>query len=475
MGRRGIGGLWAIARRPVGDEARALLARNWAGLAPEMRVPRQMFGRQGNGCGATIGAMPRCDFACRGCYLNAEANRIPAEPVEAIKAQMRLLRPELGHAGNLQLTDGEVTLRPVEEVVELLRYAQSLGLIPMLMTHGDSFRRRPGLLERLMTEGGLTEVSIHVDTTQRGRQGERWRRATTEAELNPLRAEFAEMVRAAQRATGRPLRAATTMTVTRDNLAGVADVVRWVAANADAFRLVSFQPIAQVGRTEDGYGGGVSVEALWDRVAEGLGVAGGAARMAEMGVWFGHQACNRMVNGVVVRGPDGGDAPPAFHALRDGRDPTDVRVVDGFLARFGGISFRLDGAAERAARCVGLALAEPRFVLGNLLPYARHWLRRAGGGRALRGAWGLARGRVTATPLVLVSHHFMSREELETPLGRERLAHCVFPVPVDGELVSMCEVNALGIRERYYAQLARAGRPGRRAAEAAPEAAAERG
>jgi hypothetical protein len=52
----------------------------------------------------------------------------------------------------------------------------------------------------------------------------------------------------------------------------------------------------------------------------------------------------------------------------------------------------------------------------------------------------------------------MSRDELETPLGRERLAHCVFHVPVDGELVSMCEVNALGVRERYYAQLARRGR-----------------
>jgi hypothetical protein len=61
-------------------------------------------------------------------------------------------------------------------------------------------------------------------------------------------------------------------------------------------------------------------------------------------------------------------------------------------------------------------------------------------------------------PLVLVSHHFMSREQLATPTGRERLAHCVFLVPVDGELVSMCEVNATGIRERYYAQLARRGR-----------------
>jgi hypothetical protein len=429
-----------------------------------MRVPQQMFGRQGNGCGATIGAMPRCDFACRGCYLNAEANRIPAEPVEAIKAQMRLLRPVLGHAGNLQLTDGEVTLRPAEEVVELLRYARSLGLIPMLMTHGDSFRRRPGLLERLMVEGGLTEVSIHVDTTQRGRWGERWRRAAAEAELNPLREEFAAMVRAAQRATGRPLRAATTMTVTRENLGGVADVVRWLAGHADAFRLISFQPIAQVGRTEAGYGGGVSVDALWDRVAEGLGVEGGAERMARMGVWFGHRACNRMVNGVVVRSAG---AAPRYHALRDADDPTDVRVVDGFLARFGGVSFRLDGRAELAARCLGIAAAAPRFVLGNLAPFAAHWLRRVGGGRAGRGLWRLATGRATATPLVLVSHHFMSREELESPLGRERLAHCVFQVPVDGELLSMCEVNALGVRERYYAQLARRGRPaGAGAAEA---------
>jgi hypothetical protein len=255
-------------------------------------------------------------------------------------------------------------------------------------------------------------VSIHVDTTQRGRQGDRWRRAATEADLNPLRAEFAEMIRAAERATGLPLRAATTMTVTRDNLAGVADVVRWVAENADAFRLISFQPIAQVGRTEDGYGGGVDVEALWDEVAEGLGVAGGAARMARMGVWFGHEACNRMVNGVVVRGPDG---PPRYHAIRDAEDPLDVRVVDGFLQRFGGVSFRLDAPLELAARCLGIARRAPGFVFGNLAPFARHWLRRVGAGSALRGARLLATKRATATPLVLVSHHFMSREELETP------------------------------------------------------------
>ena len=455
--------LFRIFRQPVGDEARGLLARNWATLGERMRVPQQMFGRQGNGCSATIGAMPRCDFACRGCYLNADANKIPAEPVDAIKEQIRLLRPHMGHAGNLQLTDGEVTLRPVEEVVELLRYARDIGLIPMLMTHGDSFRRRPGLLERLMVEGGLTEVSIHVDTTQRGRVGERWRKAATEAELNPLREEFAGMIRDAQRTTGLPLRAATTMTVTRDNLDGVTDVVRWLTRNTDAFRLISFQPIAQVGRTEDGFGGGVSVEALWDRVADGVGVDGGSKRMQELGVWFGHEACNRMVNGVLLSHDDG---RTSFHALRDAQNATDRRVVDGFLARFGGISFRLDTKSEAVARGLGVLAKSPWFIGSSVAAWARQWSQRADvkseqGRSAVRGAIRIARGRTRLTPLVLVSHHFMNREEIESPVGKERIAHCVFTVPINGQMMSMCEVNALGIREHYYAQLERQYKPAR--------------
>ena len=65
-----------------------------------------------------------------------------------------------------------------------------------------------------------------------------------------------------------------------------------------------------------------------------------------------------------------------YHALRDAEDATDVRVVDGFLGRFGGVSFRLDSRAELAARCAGIARRAPGFVFGNLVPYARHWLRR---------------------------------------------------------------------------------------------------
>jgi hypothetical protein len=114
---------------------------------------------------------PRCDFACTGCYLGAGANGIRPILLEQTFRQLDELRAWLGPKGNAQITDGEVTLLPAKDLLAILRYARRIGLIPMVMTHGDTFRRRPGLLEQLMTEGGLAEISIHIDTTQRGRLG----------------------------------------------------------------------------------------------------------------------------------------------------------------------------------------------------------------------------------------------------------------------------------------------------------------
>ena len=48
----------------------------------------------------------------------------------------------------VQLTDGELTLRPEGELIALIHHARTLGLVPVLMTHGDSFRHRPELLKR---------------------------------------------------------------------------------------------------------------------------------------------------------------------------------------------------------------------------------------------------------------------------------------------------------------------------------------
>ena len=443
-----------VLANPVRSESRSLLARNWDALPDSLRTSQQMLGVQGNGCGATIGAMPRCDFACRGCYLGESANKIPAQPVEAIKAQMRALRPTLGPDGNLQITDGEVTLRPPEEVIDLLQYAHSLELVPMLMTHGDSFRRRRGLLERYLTEGELVEVSIHVDTTQRGRVGTAYKNATTEAQLNPLRDEFVQLLTEAQQRTARMLRAATTMTVTRDNLDGVHDVMRWLTGGQQVFRMISFQPIAQVGRTEDGFGGGVTGEALWWRIAFAL--TGGERRKAESllrsQVWFGHPSCNRILHGMVAHRE--GEAP-VFHALRPSADAPHAATVDEFFQRFGGVSFKTDSTRTAIARALGLAAKAPGFVLRRLPGYFWHWLERLDPGHPVRALRDLLSGRLTVQPLVIVSHHFMSKDELHTEEGQARLAQCVFHVPINGALVSMCEVNALGIRDEYYAGLAR--------------------
>ena len=122
---------------------------------------------------------------------------------EEIKRQLRQIRKWLGAGGNVQLTDGEVTLRPAGELIELIRYARAIGLVPMLMTHGEAFRLRPAFLHALMLDGGLSEICVHIDTTQRGRRDAAYRNASDERELMALRDEFAALIRQARHTTRR--------------------------------------------------------------------------------------------------------------------------------------------------------------------------------------------------------------------------------------------------------------------------------
>lgn len=412
--------------RQEAHEARSALAAAWAALPPTLRLPTQFLGRHYAGCGATIGAMPRCDFTCRACYLGPDANSARPLPLTAVKAQMRELRAWLGPGGNLQLTDGEITLRGDAELIDLITCARGLGLVPMLMTHGETFRRRPDLLERLVREGGLSEVCFHVDSTMRGRR-DGYARARNEAGLMGLRAEFANLVRAVRRRTGQRLDAASTMTVTQDNLAEVPAVLRWFLANADAFKMVSFQPLAMVGRSVSGLDG-VTAEELWQRIAEGAA----DPELARGSAYFGHPDCSRFVQGLAVRRGDGASLVPLYRQ----DDAADMAMLDELLTRIGGVSLRLDGRLRTALRIVRLVLRHGAFFAHRLAPYLYRLARRA-------GTW---RGRY----FCVVSHHFMSADELATPLGQERLASCSFRVALDGRLQPMCAVNAKGLRDTLY-------------------------
>ncbi len=416
-------------------ETRTVLAQAWASLPEALRTPTQFLGRHYAGCGGTIGVMPRCDFTCRGCYLGADANHARPRPVEDVKAQMRTIRRWLGPAGNLQLTDGEVTLRAEAEVVALVAYAREIGLVPMLMSHGETFRRKPGLLERLMVGGGLSEISLHIDTTMRGRR-DAYARATTEADLDGLRAEFADLIRSARRRTGRRLEAASTVTVTRRNLPEVPGIVRWLLRNADAFKMVSFQPVAAVGRTDRTLDG-VDPDELWARIAEGVD----NPELSRGEGYLGHPACSRFVQGLAVRRGDRVSLVPLYRRDR----PDEMRFLQELLDRLGGTSFRLDGRAATLRRAAHVVQRHGGFLATRAIPYLWRLVRRT--------------GTVRARYFCIVSHHFMSAAEAVSPRGRERLAVCAFRVPIGDRLEPMCAVNALGIRDAFYAPARAAGLP----------------
>lgn len=442
--------MWQRFRTPVRPETRRDLQAAWERLDPEFRVSHQTIGLMEEGCGATIGTMPVCDFGCKGCYLGSNANATPEAGVEEVKAQMRLLRERLGAWGNLQLTDGEVTLRDEDELVELLRYAREVELMPMIMTHGETFRRKPGLLERLMREGGLVELSIHVDMLQRGRN-EDYARAKTEAQLMPLRKEFADMILAARRKTGLPLRVASTCTVTPDNLHEVPDVVRWFRDHAEAFRIIAFQPAAQVGRSRPGLGGHVTQEDVWDQVAVGLLGEQATAQERQDWIdqqwWFGHPGCSRLITGMVC---EQAGRPRHYEPICPRGDTPYAELIERFMKRWGGISFRSIGRVVGVAQVAGMFRQDPGFFFRGAPRFATHLLKKCDPDRPKRLAARLATGRAKLHPLTLSTHEFMSREQIETPIGQERVRNCIFTVPVDGELISMCEVNALGIRDRVY-------------------------
>lgn len=445
--------LAALLRDPVGAEKRERMKDRWAALDELVRYPLQGLGRQSAGCAATIGVQPRCDFSCTGCYLGVEANRIPPMSLPDIFEQLRKIRRWLGPKSNVQITDGEVTLRPLPELIAILRYARRLGMIPMVMTHGDTLRRRPGFLEILMAEGGLTEMAIHIDITQRGRAG--YPHPRSELDLMPLREEFARLIRDARKKTGRPMRAAMTVTVTQDNLPQVGEIVRWAVFNSDAFRLVSFQTVADVGRTRKGLRG-VRRTDLWKEIG-GAAQSFGLYLTEDAGpLAFGHAACTRIVPVWVYH--KRGREPRLMPLVGDGAEDQQL-AREGLARGLGGMNFRDDRPPERVARALGFILRAPVWVFGPLRRWMCRRIREHFGEGILRVMFHTLFGRACVRMLTLTSHHFMNSQELLTPTGQERLRSCVFRVPVDDRMVSMCEMNAGGGRTDVYRSLEVNGAP----------------
>ena len=50
-----------------------MLQELWDALPKKLKTPGQLIGKQELGCGATVGVLPCCDFACKACYLQFAA------------------------------------------------------------------------------------------------------------------------------------------------------------------------------------------------------------------------------------------------------------------------------------------------------------------------------------------------------------------------------------------------------------------
>jgi len=382
--------------------------------------------------------MERCDLACTSCYLGEEANA--SRPLEAAEVydQLDALREFLGPQGKAQITSGEVTLLPREVLGKYVGYAKKIGLDPMVMTHGRRFLEEPEYLRDLVEKDGLEKISIHVDSTQRGRQ--EWSPFCAEADLHPLRDRYANLIRETRRRTGKKLHAAHTVTVHRRSLDQIPEVMDWLVKNLDAFRMVSFQPVAEVGRTQDESIEGLTLDDVWEQVCRGLGT-----EINPDAMHFGHPECHIVTPVVVARA---GKRFIVLETVRRGKK-WDRSYLRRLLRHVGGYTVRGKSRAENLTGILSLTLRNPLLLAESLLyGVYRSWESRRSLAAILFEA--IRCRRLSVRPLALVVHKFMSPGELETPVGQERLAACTFKVPLDGRMISMCEMNATELRSKLY-------------------------
>ncbi len=204
---------------PIDREKAAVLRERWNSLPLELQTSNQISGRHLTHCGFILGAS-YCSFHCTHCYLPKNADRIPIPSLTEVKEQIDANRRFQGPGAGLQITGGDVAdaywkSGRGDELVEIIRYAGAVGLVPMLMTHGQTLLKQPQFLERLVREGGLRQVSVHIDATQAGRHGFPIGRIKSERDLHPVREAFTQLAQRIRARTGAALEYALSFTVTQ--------------------------------------------------------------------------------------------------------------------------------------------------------------------------------------------------------------------------------------------------------------------
>jgi hypothetical protein len=441
---------WNAFRSPIVEEKARVLRERWDSLPLELQTNNQISGRHLTHCGFTLGAS-YCSFHCTHCYLPKNANSIPIPSLEQVKEQIDANRRFQGPGGGLQITGGDVAdaywkSGRADELIEIVRYAYSVGSIPMLMTHGQTLIEQPQFLERLVLEGGLRQISVHVDMTQAGRHGYPIGRIQCEADLHPVRQAFTDLALRVREKTGCILEYALSFTVTRRNIGDVPEVIRWYLADprrSYIWRMLSFQPEADTGRTLFSQNP-ITPEDVWEKICEGVGTP----LRRDVSI-FGHPDCNSWASLLIAR-PSG----KYFPLLPD--DPKFDHLLGEVLRKIGGLSLVNDDAGTPLYRLAGVVFKNPLLLARVMTQMTRYLTSRKAPREIFRA---LLRGQVHT--LGVGMHNFMGSEKVARaatdPVIKARLDSCVFKGAVkrngNWEAVPMCAMNQQTWSEVYEERL----------------------
>ena len=356
----------------------------------------QMLGRRmAIGCVA-LEITQRCNLDCSYCYLSESSEALKDIPLEEVFRRIELIHDFYGDGTDIQITGGDPTLRPRDELLAIIRRIKAKGMRSSLFTNGIKATRE--LLIELCA-AGLEDVAFHVDMTQ-GRAG-----YASETELNALREEYIE------RARGLPLSVFFNTTVFPGNLDEVPALAQFFIRNADGVRLASFQSGSDTGRGVDRERIAIDAAAVMNAIRAGAG-----ADLDFNVAGAGHAKCNSYAYGLVING--------RMHDFLN--DPALVQEVLHASAHL-----RMDRADKRRLFSTAAAFLarHPRLLVRIAARFAHlAW-------RERRSLW-RARGRVRK--LSFFVHNFMDASALD----RERCEACSFMVMTPEGPLSMCVHNA---------------------------------
>ena len=441
---------WRAFWNPLDAEKKRYLDERWASLPEELKVPNQVSGKHLTHCSFTLGAS-YCSFRCTHCYLPKNANEVPIPSLAQMKEQIDANRRLQGPGAGIQITGGDVAdaywrAGRVEELIEIIQYAYRVGLVPMLFTHGQTLIEQPEFLERLVAEGGLRQVAVHVDMTQAGRHGYPIGRVKSEADLHPVREAFTHLAIRVRRNTGKLLEFAHNCTVTERNIDHVPEIIRWFLADPERthiWRMLSFQPEADTGRTVFSKKP-ITPADVWEKLQEGTSL-----KLRRDATLFGHADCNSWTSILVAR-------PSGKYCTLLPDDDDFQKLFGDTLGQIGALSLVNDDAGTPRYRIMGILARNPLLALRILLRAGQHM----GSGKMPREVLQAAlQGR--AHTLGIGIHNFMDAGKVAAAPNdsviKARLDSCVFKGAVkrDGEwgAVPMCSMNEKVWSEIYSDRL----------------------